>query len=256
VREYATDAALVRRADLAFVGTVAERRLVTRSRRTAGAGEDSSEAPGGSTADARSVMASIRMSTGGAAVAAPTGTRNDGEEKSSSSAVAVASIKEIIGDSHGAKRKCCAHHGCDKVVKFAGFCSAHGPSRLKCDHEEGCTKVAVQGGRCIKHGARRRKRVCSYQGGGSSGGGGVLACGKHAKVGGMCKKHNKIMVEGRGKVVVCGVVGGGKMKEDVVNVTMATKDDAAAGAHDRPSLAMRESLDRLAATTVYLAVAS
>ncbi len=67
----------------------------------------------------------------------------------------------------------------------------------------------------MNHGTRRRKRMCCYQGGGSSGGSGK-PCGKHAQFGGMCKKHHKRMLEGRGmldvmgQVVVCGVVGGGR----------------------------------------------
>ena len=113
---------------------------------------------------------------------------------------------------HGAQRKCCAHPGCDKAVKLAGYCLAHGPSRQMCDHEGGCDRVARQGGRCLSHSAR--KRVCCYLGEGLSSGSGK-PCGKHTKVGRMCKKHHDRMVEGRGmldavgQAVVCGIVGGG-----------------------------------------------
>ena len=102
--------------------------------------------------------------------------------------------------SHGAQRKCCTHPGCSKHVKLAGRCSTHGPSRRRCAHEGGCTNIAVQGGRCVAHGAQRR--MCCYRGGGSSGGG-VMACGKRARVGGMCKNHHG-MVKGSGMIDVVG----------------------------------------------------
>jgi hypothetical protein len=101
---------------------------------------------------------------------------------------------------HGAQRKCCMHPGCNKHVKQAGLCSTHGAPRRRCNHEEGCTNFAVQGGRCVAHGAQRR--MCCYWGGGSSGGG-VLVCGKRARVGGMCKNHHG-MVKGRGMIDVVG----------------------------------------------------
>ena len=99
---------------------------------------------------------------------------------------------------HGARRKCCAHPGCDKAVKLSRYCSAHGPSRQKCDHEGGCTQIVIQGGWCISHGAR--KRVCCYPGGLSDGKnrGGQVPCNKNAIVGVMCKKHHDRMVEARG----------------------------------------------------------
>lgn len=99
VRGYEADASLVRCADLAFVGTLAEKRLATKSRRTVGA-RDAESGP--------TTLASIRSTARGAfaasaAATVPTGTGNNNnnadEERSPppSSAVAVAHIKETIG---------------------------------------------------------------------------------------------------------------------------------------------------------------
>ena len=66
--------------------------------------------------------------------------------------------------------------GCDKNVKKAGYCSAHGPARKRCEFE-GCERVAVQGGKCISHGAK--KKLCE-----------VVGCTKQAILSGTCKKHH------------------------------------------------------------------
>lgn len=80
--------------------------------------------------------------------------------------------------SHGAKRKLCGRPGCDKKVKKAGMCSAHGPARKKCEHEN-CANIAVQGGLCISHGAK--KRMCS-----------IAGCNRKARAvfSQMCKRHH------------------------------------------------------------------
>lgn len=91
VDSYVNDAALVQAADLAFVGTVSERRFVTKLRRMVGAKD--AEMRGGNAGETMSTLASI-----GATKAHSSPGKNK-EEKSTRrpSAVAVASIKETIG---------------------------------------------------------------------------------------------------------------------------------------------------------------
>ena len=88
VESYVTDAALVKTADVAFVGTVSERRFATKLRRM-GAKDSETIVNAG---ESISTLASIGVTKS----ASTTG--NTKEEKSTpSSAVAVASIKETIG---------------------------------------------------------------------------------------------------------------------------------------------------------------
>lgn len=89
VDSYVTDPILVQSADLAFVGTVSERRVATKMRRMVGA-KDSEVL--GNAGETISKLASIGVTK------APSSTGNTREDKSaSSSAVAVSSIKESIG---------------------------------------------------------------------------------------------------------------------------------------------------------------
>lgn len=88
VDSYVTNAGLVQAADLAFVGTVSERRFATKTRRMVGAKDSEAMGNAGETV---SKLASI---------GAPkylSGTGNRGKRSTSSTAVAVSSIKESIG---------------------------------------------------------------------------------------------------------------------------------------------------------------
>ena len=94
VDSYVTDSSLVQAADLAFVGTVSERRYATKSRRMVGA-KDSDLAIGNNAGETISTLASIG---GISKVATASNTGNDRDEKPApSSAVAVTSIKDTIG---------------------------------------------------------------------------------------------------------------------------------------------------------------
>ena len=94
VDSYVTDSTLVQAADLAFVGTVSERRYATKSRRMVGA-KDSDLATGNNAGETISTLASIG---GISKVTTTSSTGNDRDEKPApSSAVAVTSIKDTIG---------------------------------------------------------------------------------------------------------------------------------------------------------------
>lgn len=89
VNDYVTDLTLIRATDHAFVGSVAERRYATKSRRS----KDSSEAAS-SAVEARSTLASMKLTK---VIAAPTTTLSDGAGDCKS-AVAISSIKETVGN--------------------------------------------------------------------------------------------------------------------------------------------------------------
>ena len=94
VDSYVTDSTLVQAADLAFVGTVSERRYATKLRRMVGA-KDSDLAKGNAAGETISTLASIG---GISKVTTESSTGNDRDVKHApSSAVAVTSIKETIG---------------------------------------------------------------------------------------------------------------------------------------------------------------
>ena len=92
VEAYITDTVLVQQADLAFVGTLSERRFATKMRRIVGGNTDPE---GSEKAGDGSIIASI----GGGGAKAPTKTGTNIDDKSTpSSALAVAWVKEVIGN--------------------------------------------------------------------------------------------------------------------------------------------------------------
>ena len=91
VNDYITDLTLIRAADHAFVGSVAERRYATNSRRS----KDSSESASSSVVEARSILASMKLTR---AIAEPKNTVSDSTADECKSAVAISSIKETIGN--------------------------------------------------------------------------------------------------------------------------------------------------------------
>lgn len=91
VEAYITDTVLVQQADLAFVGTLSERRFATKMRRIVGGNTDPE---GSEKAGDGSILASIG---GGAKAPTKTGTNID-DKSTPSSALAVAWIKEVIGN--------------------------------------------------------------------------------------------------------------------------------------------------------------
>lgn len=90
VNDYVTDLSLIRAADHAFVGSVAERRYATKSRRS----KDSSKAASSSVVEARSTLASMKLTK---VIAAPTTTLSDSAGECNS-ADAISSIKETVGN--------------------------------------------------------------------------------------------------------------------------------------------------------------
>lgn len=89
VEAYITDTTLVQQADFAFVGSLSERRVATKLRRTVAGNADSEVSEtAGDGANSSSI--------GGAKAPARAGTNN--EDTSPSSAVAVTSIKEVVGN--------------------------------------------------------------------------------------------------------------------------------------------------------------
>lgn len=95
VDSYVKDTTLVEAADLAFAGTVSERRFATKLRRVVGASKASEGR--GKAVETRNTLASIGGITASKATSISAAGNNKDENTIPSSAVAVASIKETIG---------------------------------------------------------------------------------------------------------------------------------------------------------------
>ncbi|KAH9105683.1 hypothetical protein LEN26_014680 [Aphanomyces euteiches] len=82
---------------------------------------------------------------------------------------------------HGGKRQCDTE-GCGRNVRIGNFCSFHGtgPAKKRCT-APGCSKVAHKRQLCVRHGGGRKCKVD--------------ACPTHARSGGYCCRHSRVMAK-------------------------------------------------------------